>query len=97
MVEHYELRKLLAITGTKHKDLAKVIGVSQQATSKKIKGEAEFKQTEMILITEYFKKLQTENSYLQKNYPPVTMDLLFYEEISEFTMAKIYKDRGLKR
>lgn len=58
MVEHYELRKLLAITKTKHKDLAKAIGVSQQSTSKKIKGETEFKQTEMVLITEYFKKMQ---------------------------------------
>lgn len=84
MVQNCELHKLLAITRTMHKDLAMVIGVSQQATSKKIKGETDFKQTEMVLIVKYFKKLQAEDEYLQKNYPPVTMDLLFYEGISEF-------------
>ena len=79
-IRHFGLIKLLAITEMKHKDLAKVIGVSQQATSKKIKGEAEFKQREMILIIKYFKKLQQEDEYLRNNHPPITMDLIFYED-----------------
>lgn len=83
MVKNFELVKLMAITGMKNKELAKIIGVSQQAASKKIKGETEFKQSEMKLITGYFKKLQSEDKQMFKNYPLVTMDLIFYEGIND--------------
>jgi hypothetical protein len=98
MVKHYELLKLIAITRMKHIELAKIIGVSQQATSRKIKGETEFKHNEMRLITRYFKNLQIKDEYLSKNYPPITMDLIFYEgydqtEILNFPDKRNYKNK----
>lgn len=66
-----ELIKLMAYEGLKHKDLAKIINVTQQATSKKIKGETEFKRSEMQKIKEYFKK----------HFPEITMDQIFTRDI----------------
>jgi len=66
-----ELVKLMAYTNMKHKDLAKVIGVSQQATSKKIKGETEFKASEMYKIKEHFKA----------KFPDITVDQIFTKDI----------------
>ena len=66
-----ELIKLMAYTDMKHKDLAKVIGVSQQATSKKIKGEAEFRGSEMQKIKAHFKS----------KFPDITMDQIFTKDI----------------
>jgi predicted transcriptional regulator len=66
-----ELVKLMAYTDMKHKDLAKIIGVSQQATSKKIKGESDFKGSEMQKIKEHFKA----------KFPDITMDQIFTKDI----------------
>lgn len=62
-----ELIKLMAHNSMKHKDLASILGISQQATSKKIKGQTDFKRTEMQKVREYFKK----------SYPEITMDQIF--------------------
>jgi DNA-binding XRE family transcriptional regulator len=66
-----ELAKLMAIDGMKHKDLARIIGITQQAASKKIKGESEFKRSEMQKVKLYF----------CKKYPSITMDQIFTEDI----------------
>lgn len=66
-----ELIKLMAINGISHKKMGEIIGVSQQATTKKIKGEHEFKRSEMQKIKEYFLVM----------YPNATMDNLFTTEI----------------
>jgi predicted transcriptional regulator len=66
-----ELIKLMGCTGMKHKALAKIIGVSQQAASKKIKGETEFKRSEMQKIKAHF----------QKDFPEITMDQIFTKDI----------------
>lgn len=66
-----ELIKLMAYTGMKHKGLAEIIGISQQATSKKIKGESDFKRAEMQKIKEHFKKV----------LPDITMDQIFTKDI----------------
>ena len=66
-----ELIKLMAYKNMKHKDLAAILGISQQATSKKIKGETEFRHPEMKKIKEYFRK----------DYPQITMDQIFTQDI----------------
>ena len=68
-----ELIKLMKCTTPKltDKSLAKIIGVSQQATSKKLKGETEFKRSEMQKVKEYF----------QKDFPGITMDQIFTKDI----------------
>lgn len=66
-----ELFKLMAYENMKHKDLAAIIGATQQATSKKLKGETQFKRSEMQKTKEYFKK----------KYPDITMDLIFMTDI----------------
>jgi predicted transcriptional regulator len=66
-----ELLKLMGCKRMKHKELAKIIGVSQQATSKKIRGETEFRRSEMQKIRDYFKEY----------YPTITMDQIFTNDI----------------
>lgn len=66
-----ELIKLMAITGMKHKDLAKLLEISQQAISKKLKGDTDFKMHEMRVIKNYFKNV----------IPDITMDKIFEENI----------------
>jgi hypothetical protein len=66
-----ELARLMAYKRMFIKDLAKVIGCSTQATSKKLKGEAEFKRSEMQKIKEYFSDI----------FPELTMDEIFKENI----------------
>lgn len=66
-----ELIKLMAYIGMKHKDLGKLIGISQQAASKKLKGESDFKRAEMQKIKEHFKN----------EFPEVTMDRIFTKDI----------------
>jgi predicted transcriptional regulator len=66
-----ELIKLMAYMNMKHKDLGAILGISQQATSKKIKGESDFKRGEMQKIKEYFKK----------TFPEITMDQIFTKDI----------------
>ncbi len=66
-----ELIKLMAVNDMSHKQLGEIFGVSQQATTLKIKGVHEFKRSEMQKIKEYFLKI----------YPGVTMDNLFTTEI----------------
>ena len=66
-----ELLKLMGYKNMKHKDLAKIIGVSQQAASKKIRGETEFKRSEMQKIKAFF----------QKDFPEITMEQIFTTEI----------------
>lgn len=66
-----ELLKLMGYKNMKHKDLAKIIGVSQQAASRKLKGEADFKRSEMQKIKAFF----------QNDFPGITMDQIFTTEI----------------
>jgi len=66
-----ELAKLMAFRNMKHKDIAAILDVSQQAASLKLKGKTEFKRSEMLKIKEYFK------SY----YPEITMDQIFTLDI----------------
>lgn len=66
-----ELIKLMAYKSMKHKDIATILGISQQATSKKIKGETEFRRSEMKKIKEYFRQY----------YPEITMDQIFTQDI----------------
>jgi predicted transcriptional regulator len=66
-----ELNKLMAYKGLKHKDIAKVLGISQQAMSKKIKGETEFKYSDMQKIKAFF----------QKDYPEITLEQIFTKDI----------------
>jgi predicted transcriptional regulator len=66
-----ELAKLMAFKNMKHKDIASILGISQQATSKKLKGETEFRYSEMQKIKEYFKE----------DYPDITMDQIFIKKI----------------
>jgi len=61
----------MAYMNMKHKDLGAILGISQQATSKKIKGESDFKRGEMQKIKEYFKK----------TFPEITMDQIFTKDI----------------
>ncbi|MFA5300967.1 MAG: hypothetical protein WC389_22470 [Lutibacter sp.] len=66
-----ELIKLMAIENMKHKQLGKILGISQQATSKKLKGETDFKRKEMQIIKEHFRA----------KYPDITMDQIFTKDI----------------
>lgn len=66
-----ELIKLMAIEGISHKKIGKIMDVSQQAASKKLKGEYDFKCNEMRKIKEYFRQ----------KYPTITMDQIFTKEI----------------
>ncbi len=62
-----EIAKMMAIKKMNQTDLAKIIGVTQQAASKKLKGTTDFKRGEMIAIKEYFEDID----------PNITMDSLF--------------------
>jgi predicted transcriptional regulator len=66
-----ELAKLMAFRNMKHKEIASILGISQQATSKKLKGDTEFRYSEMQKIKEYFRKY----------YPEITMDQIFTRDI----------------
>jgi DNA-binding XRE family transcriptional regulator len=66
-----ELIKLMAIKKMYQSDLAKVLGISQQALSLKMIGESEFKRNEMIKIKEYFSDV----------CPNITMDQIFEANI----------------
>jgi predicted transcriptional regulator len=62
-----EVAKLMAYKKMRHKDLADVIGISQQAVTQKLNGETEFKRSEMIKTQKHFSDIA----------PNVTMDELF--------------------
>lgn len=49
-----EVAKFMACKSTTHKELAKVIGITQQAITKKLNGESEFKLSELKKIQNYF-------------------------------------------
>lgn len=66
-----ELIKLLAYHRMNHTDLSKILGITQQATSRKVKGESEFKQSEMVKVRNYFRQF----------YPGITIDQIFTENI----------------
>lgn len=66
-----ELIKLMAIEGVNHKKFGQIIGTSQQAASKKLKGEYDFKRSEMQKAKEFFKQ----------KYPSITMDQIFTKDI----------------
>lgn len=66
-----ELIKLMAYKNMRQKDLGKVIGCTQQATSQKLKGVTEFKRSEMIKIKEEFQDI----------FPEITIDEIFKENI----------------
>jgi predicted transcriptional regulator len=66
-----ELIKLMSVNNMKHKEFGKILGISQQAASKKIKGETDFKRGEMQKIKEYF----------SSKYPGITMDQIFTKDI----------------
>lgn len=62
-----EIAKLMICKKMQQQDVAKVIGVTQQAASKKLKGTTEFKRREMVALKEHFKDID----------PDITMDKLF--------------------
>lgn len=62
-----ELHKLMAYKNMTLKDLAWVMGITPQATSKKITGQTEFKRSEMQKVKNHFKDL----------FPDITMDKIF--------------------
>ena len=68
-----ELAKLMALKKMTHKSLAEVVGCKQQAMTKKLNGETEFKRSEMIALKSYF----------LKEFPnqAITMENLFTEDI----------------
>ena len=66
-----ELAKLMAYRNMKHKDLASILSISQQAASLKLKGKTEFRRSEMQKIKEFFKEF----------YPEITMDQIFTRDI----------------
>lgn len=66
-----ELLKLKACKRLTDKDLAKIVGVTQQTMSRKLRGESEFKRSEMQKIKEFF----------QKDFSEITVDKLFIQEI----------------
>jgi len=65
-----EIAKLMAYKNMRQKDLGKIIGCTQQATSRKLKGKTDFKRSEMIKIKEHFKDIA----------PDITIDQIFHEE-----------------
>ncbi len=62
-----EIAKLMACNRMTHKDIAAIIETSQQAATKKLNGESEFKLSEMNKLKAYFGKI----------VPGITMDKLF--------------------
>jgi len=66
-----ELFKLMGCANMTHKELAEIIGISQQAASLKIRGKTEFKRSEMQKIKAYF----------QKDHTGITMDQIFTMDI----------------
>lgn len=58
-------RKSLGIT---QKQMSELLGISCDAYGKKERGEQEFKESEMITITDFFRK----------KYNQITMDDIFY-------------------
>lgn len=62
-----EIAKYMACKRMSQKDMAKIIGVSQQAASKKLNGITDFKRTEMVALIECFKNIESN----------LTMDQLF--------------------
>jgi predicted transcriptional regulator len=66
-----ELIKLMAVEGITHKKIGQIMGVTQQAASKKLKGEYDFKCSEMQKIKKHFRQ----------KYPDITMDQIFTKEI----------------
>jgi predicted transcriptional regulator len=66
-----ELMKLMSVEHMKHWQLGKLLGISQQAASKKIKGVTEFKLSEMQKIKEHF----------SEKYPGIIMDQIFTKDI----------------
>jgi len=66
-----ELAKLMAYKRISQTYLAKVIGITQQALSKKLIGKSEFKRSEMIKVKEYFSDI----------CPGITMEQLFTKDI----------------
>jgi len=68
MIVFPEIAKYMSYKKLRHKDLAKVVGVSQQAITKKLNGESEFKRSEMKKIQKYFSDVASG----------ITMDKLFF-------------------
>jgi DNA-binding Xre family transcriptional regulator len=66
-----ELAKLMAYKHINQKGLAKILGISWQAVSKKLSGKTDFKRREMIAIKKYFLDI----------CPNLTIDTLFREDI----------------
>lgn len=62
-----EIAKCMACKQLNQKDLADLLGISQQAISQKLKGKTEFRRSEMVVLREDFKEV----------YPEITMDKLF--------------------
>jgi transcriptional regulator with XRE-family HTH domain len=62
-----EVAKLMTRKRMEQKDVAQVIGVTQQAASKKLRGITEFKRSEMVALIEHFKDID----------PDIIMDKLF--------------------
>ena len=60
-----ELYKHMHIRGMKQKDLAKLIGVTQQAVGKKLRGETQFKLNEMQITLNYFRQFNPALTYEQ--------------------------------
>lgn len=69
-----ELAKLMAFEKMRQKDLGNILGISQQSTALKLNGKTDFSRKEMQVIKEHFKK----------NYPDITMDQIFTEEVEIF-------------
>jgi hypothetical protein len=68
-----ELAKLMAIKQLSHKAVGAIIDCKQQAATKKLNGETEFKRSEMNKLKSYF----------QKEFPAlnITLENLFKEDI----------------
>lgn len=62
-----EIAKYMAIKKINQKELAEVVGISQQSLSVKLTGKCDFRRSEMVSIREYFKEAD----------PGLTMDKLF--------------------
>jgi predicted transcriptional regulator len=69
-----ELAKLMAFEKMRQKDLGDILGISQQSTALKLNGKTDFSRKEMQLIKNHFRK----------NYPDITMDQIFTEEVEIF-------------
>jgi len=62
-----EIAKLMACKKMRQKDLAHVIGRTQQAVEKKLNGKTEFKMSEIVAIKNHFKDIA----------PAITWEKLF--------------------